>query len=322
MPMNELPPVNRDTTSQWVSELREILTNEFAFTHVTESVYASVTELSKTQQIICKRLEKASREGKKTLLFVYYRGNGGLDMRCMDTYAILQNGKAFALEHFLRDLAKEKNTYVWGLLDCPRLRLDYKIEDGYEAKDEGVRNLILQYGCRMNQDLRQPTVWALFQLLIRLKATPGKSCLCLPDDLVEMQEIEFKGRKPKLKYQQDANADALVEEQKKEYLLDVYRNIDSVWDGARPVIIKYRTKAKSRVTIEYSYGLEESDDNDKKTGRNKAEDTVQLTAAQILLKSTMEMREQLHPRGKPASVFNIEGIKSKKNKPKLITTLG
>ena len=48
MPMNELPPVNRDTTSQWVSELREILTNEFAFTHVTESVYASVTELTKT----------------------------------------------------------------------------------------------------------------------------------------------------------------------------------------------------------------------------------------------------------------------------------
>ena len=64
-----------------------------------------------------------------------------------------------------------------------------------------------------------------------------------------------------------------------------------MWDGARPVIIKYRTKAKSRVTIEYSYGLEESDDNDKKTGRNKAEDTVRLTAAQILLKSTMEMRE-------------------------------
>ena len=101
-----MPPVNRDTTSIWVSELRDILTEDFGFTHVTESVYASVNELTKTQEVLCKRLETAARQGKKTLLFVYFRGNGGLDMRCMDTYAILQNGKAFAIEHFLRDLAK------------------------------------------------------------------------------------------------------------------------------------------------------------------------------------------------------------------------
>ena len=69
-------------------------------------------------------------------------------MRCMDTYAILQNGKAFAIEHFLRDLAKQKQTYVFGLIDCPRQRLNYKIEDGYVSKDEGIKNLVLLFGCR------------------------------------------------------------------------------------------------------------------------------------------------------------------------------
>lgn len=72
-----------------MSELRDILTDDFDFTHVTESIYASVGELTKTQEVICRRLEKAAREGKKTLILVYYRGNGGLDMRCRDTYAIL-----------------------------------------------------------------------------------------------------------------------------------------------------------------------------------------------------------------------------------------
>ena len=47
-PQDELPPVNRDTTSLWVSELRDILTEDFNFTHVTESVYATVSELVMT----------------------------------------------------------------------------------------------------------------------------------------------------------------------------------------------------------------------------------------------------------------------------------
>ena len=63
-----------------MSELREILTDDFGFSHVTESVYPTVSELTKTQHILCKRLDLAARQGKKTLLFVYYRGNGGLDM--------------------------------------------------------------------------------------------------------------------------------------------------------------------------------------------------------------------------------------------------
>ena len=168
-PQKELPPVNRDQTSLWVSELRDILTEDFGFTHVTESVYPTVSELTKTQSILCKRLDMAAKQGKKTLLFVYYRGNGGLDMRCMDTYAILQNGKAFALEHFMRDLAKQHLCYVWSLMDCPRLRLDYQIEDGYVSKDEGIKNLILQFGCHKYQDLKQPTVWALFILMKRMR---------------------------------------------------------------------------------------------------------------------------------------------------------
>ena len=60
-PQAELPPVNRDTTSVWVAELRDILIDDFGFTHVTESVYATVSELTKTQEVLCKRLETAAR---------------------------------------------------------------------------------------------------------------------------------------------------------------------------------------------------------------------------------------------------------------------
>ena len=135
-------------------------------------------------------------------------------MRCMDTYAILQNGKAFAIEHFMRDLAKQKLTYIWGLLDCPRLRLDYQIEDGYVSKDEGIKNLILMFGCRQFQDLRQPTVWALFLLMKRMRNGPQHTQLCLPDDLLRMHEREFKNQNKaaKVHYQQDADNTALVEE--------------------------------------------------------------------------------------------------------------
>ena len=144
---------DRPAASAWVKELREMLNYDFGFSHVQESVFASINELHITQSIICKRIAKATKQDKKTLLFVYYRGGGGLDMRCLDTYAILQNGKAFAIEHFLRDLAQIKNCYVMGVLDCPRLRLQYQIEDDYNSKDEGVRNLILMFGCKMLQDL-------------------------------------------------------------------------------------------------------------------------------------------------------------------------
>ena len=69
-------------------------------------------------------------------------------MRCLDTYAILQNGKAFAIEHFLRDLAVISNCYVFGVIDCPRLRLDYQIEDNYNYKSSAAKNLIMMFGCK------------------------------------------------------------------------------------------------------------------------------------------------------------------------------
>lgn len=69
-------------------------------------------------------------------------------MRCLDTYAILQNGKAFAIEHFLRDLAMIDNTYVFSLLDCPRKKIPFPIDDAYSWKADGVKNLILMFGCR------------------------------------------------------------------------------------------------------------------------------------------------------------------------------
>ena len=50
-------------------------------------------------------------------------------MRCMDTYAILQNGKPLAIEKLLRDLAQINDCYVFGVVDCPRLRLKQLIDD-------------------------------------------------------------------------------------------------------------------------------------------------------------------------------------------------
>lgn len=70
-----------------------------------------------------------------------------------------------------------------GIIDCPRLRLNYKIDDGYVSKDEGIKNIILMYGCKVFQDLKQPCVWAVFNLLKKLRQ-PNQEILCLPDDLV------------------------------------------------------------------------------------------------------------------------------------------
>ena len=52
-----------------------------------------------------KRLEITKKRGEKTLIFVYYRGNGGVDSRSLDTYALLKKGVAFGIEHRIRELA-------------------------------------------------------------------------------------------------------------------------------------------------------------------------------------------------------------------------
>ena len=52
-----------------------------------------------------KRLEITKKRGEKTLIFIYYRGNGGVDSRSLDTYALLKKGVAFGIEHRIRELA-------------------------------------------------------------------------------------------------------------------------------------------------------------------------------------------------------------------------
>jgi len=86
----------------------------------------------------------------------------------------------------LRDLAKVRQTYVFGLVDCPRLRLEYQIDDGYNAKDEGIKNLILLFGCRSGQDLKQPSVWALFELMKMMRSGPDQESILLPDDILKI----------------------------------------------------------------------------------------------------------------------------------------
>ena len=39
------------------------------------------------------------------------------------------NGKAFAIENFLNDLALIDNTYVFSVVDCPRKKLEFHIDD-------------------------------------------------------------------------------------------------------------------------------------------------------------------------------------------------
>lgn len=51
------------------------------------------------------RLTISKEYNERTLVMVYYRGEGGLDRRCLDTYAIIKQKNYFALEHYLRELA-------------------------------------------------------------------------------------------------------------------------------------------------------------------------------------------------------------------------
>ena len=65
---------------------------------------------------------KNRKKGRKTLIWVYYGGHGAMDNF---TSMILNEGKIFNLEWFIRTLAKGKDTYVIGLLDCCRERQDF-----------------------------------------------------------------------------------------------------------------------------------------------------------------------------------------------------
>lgn len=153
-------------------------------------------------------------------------------MRCLDTYAILQNGKAFAIEHFIRDLALIDNVYVFSLLDCPRKKLAYPINDGYSFKCEGVRNLILMYGCKQLQDLKQPTFWALFNLLKR-KRNSSMNSIQLPDALMYLDQ-EDKTLKQQFEGQNQSEKD-LSEQESWEYLIRIFSQVDKVIESSRPL---------------------------------------------------------------------------------------
>ena len=176
--------------SEWATEMREKLTEEFDISHVTESVFATVNQLHENISLLSKDLETSGRQGKKTLLVVCYRGGGGLDMRCLETYAIMQGGKAFPIEHLLRDLAKIQNCYVLGVLDCPRLRLETQIFDGYNFKDEEAKNLILMFGCKMMQNLKQSCTLPLFDLLARKRESEKRKFVTLPEELLFIEAVK------------------------------------------------------------------------------------------------------------------------------------
>jgi hypothetical protein len=53
-----------------------------------------------------KRLDITRKRNEKTLIFIYYRGDGGVDGRSLDTYAILKNEVCFPIEHRIRELAR------------------------------------------------------------------------------------------------------------------------------------------------------------------------------------------------------------------------
>ena len=52
----------------------------------------------------------------------------------MDTYAILKNGGPLPIERLMRSFAEITNCFVFGVVDCPRLRLKKHIDDKHSYK--------------------------------------------------------------------------------------------------------------------------------------------------------------------------------------------
>jgi len=80
-------------------------------------------------------MKKASEKKQKCLLFIVYMGNGGLDLRCLNTYAVLLEKKTFALEHYIRQLALIESSYVVAYFQCPREGME--VSDGYGRRTDG-----------------------------------------------------------------------------------------------------------------------------------------------------------------------------------------
>ena len=126
-----------------------------------ESVNKSVNELYHDFRKMKARLEIASDKGESVLLLCYYRGEGGLDHRCLDTYAIIKGNTYFAIESYMRQLAQTENSYVFGVLDCGRQMLDVKITDVHGWTADGLRNLVMLFGVKQLCKRQKPIFWGL-----------------------------------------------------------------------------------------------------------------------------------------------------------------
>ena len=68
-------------------------------------------------------MQKVVEKDQKCLVFVIYVGDGGIDLRQLNTYAVIKKTKMFALEHFVRQLSLIKNSYVVAYYQCPRQQI-------------------------------------------------------------------------------------------------------------------------------------------------------------------------------------------------------
>lgn len=74
------PLPNEDPNNPaWVQSANSILCKELGFSKVVRSTNLTAGQLHSEFKKMLKRLEIARGKKQKTLLFLYYRGNGGLD---------------------------------------------------------------------------------------------------------------------------------------------------------------------------------------------------------------------------------------------------
>ena len=96
-------------------------------------------------------------EEQNTLLFVYFAGHGSMDNT---TKAMLNGKRHYPLEKSLRNLAKCDGSYVMGVFDCCREKLDASLatraadilddeddDDNFNVEDS-QENFIMTYGCQ------------------------------------------------------------------------------------------------------------------------------------------------------------------------------
>ena len=72
-----------------------------------------------------------------------------------------------------------------------------------------------------------------------MREGPKHDTLCLPDDLLKLHRTQFAiPEHAKLKYRSDVEQNELIEEERWEYLLEIYKRIDRIWDGCRPLVMR------------------------------------------------------------------------------------